>query len=263
MWPCLWTLTLGSGGVPTLPLLGIFAFGSIVMRSAGCIYNDWVDRDLDRQVERTRTRPLAQGSVSLPLAGLAFGTLLLMGAGLGLCLPRPALGAGLIAALAVIPYPWLKRVTFFPQVYLGLIFNSGVWVAWLTVRPLEDLTSPLPLRLNSAGFLWTLVYDTLYAYQDAAGDAKAGARSLALWLGDNPRPFLLTWSVGMVLCLLGVFSLQGLHPGGWVGLALTSLYGYRLLRQTNPQIPLSCLRFFQHSQWIGLGITLSLILGHS
>jgi 4-hydroxybenzoate polyprenyltransferase len=182
-WPCLAGLAL-AGGLQRAPLLVLwFALGSIAMRGAGCVWNDIVDRDLDAQVERTRQRPVAAGRISVN-AALAFAVALSLVGLVVLLQLRPI--AQLIALASLIPvaaYPFMKRITWWPQAWLGLTFNWGALVGWAAVA---EPTLPM-LLLWAGGVAWTLGYDTIYALQDIEDDALAGIKSSARALGPRTR----------------------------------------------------------------------------
>src|SRR5690349_386558 len=179
LWPCAWSVALaGVGGRWDLFLwLGLGAFA---MRSAGCVYNDIVDRDLDRRVERTRLRPLASGRVSLTSAwSLAVG-LSLIGLIVLLQLPRVAQAVALLSILPVAAYPFMKRITWWPQAWLGLVFSWGALVGWPAVTGEFRLT---PLLLWMGSIFWVIGYDTLYAIQDIEDDELVGVKSSARAMG--------------------------------------------------------------------------------
>ncbi len=185
-WPCLYGLGL-AGGLPQLWVLGVWMLaGAIAMRGAGCVYNDIVDRDLDAQVERTRNRPVASGAVSLKAA---WGWLLLLCA-IGLVvLLQLRIEAQIIAVASLAPvaaYPFMKRITWWPQAWLGLVFSWGALVGWMAFAP-----AALPMFLVYAGSIfWVIGYDTIYALQDREDDALIGIRSSARALGAQVKPGL-------------------------------------------------------------------------
>ena len=187
-WPCAWALALPGKVVQRWDLLLWFLIGAIAMRGAGCVYNDIVDRDLDRQVTRTRHRPLASGAVSLRAAWGWLVALCLIGL---LVLVQLNIIAALIALASLVlvaAYPFMKRITWWPQAWLGLVFSWGALVAWAAVT--REL--PLPALLLYAGSVfWIIGYDTIYAVQDIEDDAMVGIRSSARALGRNIRPGLL------------------------------------------------------------------------
>ena len=180
-WPCAWSVALaGVGGRWALFLW--LALGAFTMRSAGCVYNDIVDRDLDRRVERTRLRPLASGRVSLHSAWLLIGLLCLIGLLILLQLNRIAAAIALISLVPVAVYPFMKRITWWPQAWLGLVFSWGALVGWPAVRGSLDWPAAL---LWFGSIAWVVGYDTLYAIQDIEDDALVGVKSSARRLGDK------------------------------------------------------------------------------
>jgi 4-hydroxybenzoate polyprenyltransferase len=180
-WPCAWSVALaGVGGRWDLFLW--LALGAFAMRSAGCVYNDIVDRDLDRQVERTRLRPLASGRVSLTAAWVLVGLLCLVGLGVLFQLERTAQISALASLALVAAYPFMKRITWWPQAWLGLVFSWGALVGWPAVT--AQLAWPAFI-LWLGSIAWVIGYDTLYAIQDKEDDALVGVRSSARRLGDK------------------------------------------------------------------------------
>jgi len=180
-WPCAWSVALaGVGGRWDLFLW--LALGAFAMRSAGCVYNDIIDRDLDRRVERTRLRPLASGRVSIRSAGVLIGILCLIGL---IVLVQLKWAAAVIAFCSVVPvalYPFMKRITWWPQAWLGLVFSWGALVGWPAVTGSLDWS---PLLLWFGSIAWVIGYDTLYAIQDIEDDALVGVKSSARRLGDK------------------------------------------------------------------------------
>ena len=179
--PCWWGLALAGAGVTEMRLFILFAIGAVIMRAAGCTINDMADRKFDVQVARTATRPLASGEVSMARAGVFLA--LLLAAGLALLTAFNAMT--FVLALAALPlvalYPFMKRITWCPQAFLGLTFNWGALLGWTALR--GELESAA-LALYGGAALWTLGYDTIYAHQDKEDDALVGVRSTARLLGD-------------------------------------------------------------------------------
>ena len=162
-------------------LFGIFFIGAWLMRSAGCIWNDWLDRDLDKTVARTKNRPIASGQVTPKNALILLALTLLLSASLLFLLPLRVLWAALAIVPCVLLYPMMKRWTNAPQVWLGIIFNAGIWVAWLSVHGTNQLLQPLLLYFGC--IFWTLGYDTVYALQDLKDDEKSQIGSMTRLLG--------------------------------------------------------------------------------
>ncbi len=188
--PCWWGLALAGAGVTEMRLFILFAIGAVIMRAAGCTINDMADRKFDVQVARTATRPLASGEVSMAQAGVFLA--LLLTAGLALLTAFNAMT--FVLALAALPlmalYPFMKRITWYPQAFLGLTFNWGALLGWAAVR--GELAVPA-LALYAAGFFWTLGYDTIYSHQDKEDDLLFGVKSSALKLSANTRPWLFVF----------------------------------------------------------------------
>ncbi|HEX2803567.1 MAG TPA: 4-hydroxybenzoate octaprenyltransferase [Sphingomicrobium sp.] len=180
-WPCAWSLALAGVG-SRWDLFLWFALGAFAMRSAGCVYNDIVDRDLDRRVERTRLRPLASGRVPLAGAWVLIAILLWVALVVLLQLNRIAQVVSLTSVALVAAYPFMKRITWWPQAWLGLVFSWGALVGWPAVT--ESLGWPA-LLLWFGSIAWVVGYDTLYAIQDKEDDALVGVKSSALRLGDK------------------------------------------------------------------------------
>jgi 4-hydroxybenzoate polyprenyltransferase len=183
-WPCAWGVALAGGAFDRIDLILWMLLGAIAMRGAGCVYNDIVDRDLDAQVERTRGRPLASGAVSLKAAWLWL--LLLCSLGLLVLVHLPPLAAGIsLGSLAfVAAYPFMKRVTWWPQAWLGIVFSWGALTGWAAAA--RELSTPMAL-LYVGSIAWVIGYDTIYALQDREDDVLIGIRSSALRLGRYVR----------------------------------------------------------------------------
>ena len=269
LWPCWWSATLAAAAEgPAVPvpmivgLLVLFAIGAVAMRGAGCIYNDIVDRDIDAKVARTATRPLASGAV-----GLAGGwALLVLMAFIGFLvliqLDPTAIRIGLVSLLLIAAYPFMKRVTYWPQAWLGLTFNWGALVGWAAAT--GTLGWPA-LALYAGGIGWTLGYDTIYAHQDKEDDALVGVKSAALKLGGRTRPAV----AGFYLWAVALFALAGALAGAawpfYLGLAAMALhFGWQVV-SLNIDDPTGCLRRFKSNRDAGAlffaGIVLAALLG--
>jgi 4-hydroxybenzoate polyprenyltransferase len=225
--PCLWGLFLAGRGQWEWVVL--FAVGAVAMRSAGCVWNDIIDRDLDRRVARTAARPVASGAISVPAARRFMLALVAVGFGVWLLLGPLARLVALASLVLVALYPFMKRITWWPQAWLGLTFNWGVLVA------AAQATGTVPawaIALYAAGVAWTLAYDTIYALQDIEDDALAGVRSSARALGPHVRA--------------GV-QLFGALSAGLLALALW-------LRLPDPLAPLASLPFALHLAWQAMAL---------
>ncbi len=185
--PCWWGVTLACPKIPNIWFMVLFALGAVVMRGAGCVVNDIYDRNLDKQVERTRTRPLASGEVQLWQALVFLVLLLVIGFGILLLFNHFTMGLGVSSLLLVFTYPAMKRISWWPQLFLGFTFNWGALMGWSAVT--NNLSISVIL-LYIAGVFWTLGYDTIYAYQDRNDDERVGVKSTARFLGDSPMPMV-------------------------------------------------------------------------
>ncbi|HLT02057.1 MAG TPA: 4-hydroxybenzoate octaprenyltransferase [Geminicoccaceae bacterium] len=257
LWPCWWAVALAPGW-PDLGLLALFAIGAIAMRGAGCVVNDLADRDLDARVERTRHRPLASGQLTIGQA-LAFLALqLLVGLLVLLSFNSFTVLLGFASVPLVIAYPFMKRITWWPQAFLGLTFNWGALVGWSAVT--SDLAAPA-LVLYVAGFFWTLGYDTIYAHQDKVDDALIGVKSSARWLGDaTPRWLWIFYSVA--LGLIGVAGgLAGMRWGFFLVLVAAGAHLAWQVRTLELDDVRSCLVRFRSNREFGWLVFLALLAG--
>jgi 4-hydroxybenzoate polyprenyltransferase len=183
-WPCAWSVAL-AGGIERNPWLILwFGIGAIVMRSAGCIYNDIVDRELDARVARTASRPLASGRITLAAAWSLLAILCVIGFVVLLQVNRIAAIVALLSLAPVAAYPFMKRITWWPQAWLGMVFSWGALVGWAAV---SGWISPIAVLLYAGSIAWVVGYDTIYALQDREDDALVGVHSSARLLGDYAR----------------------------------------------------------------------------
>lgn len=183
-WPCAWSVALAGGAIDRWDLLLWFLLGAIAMRGAGCVYNDIVDRDLDRKVERTRTRPLASGRVSLRAAWAWLIALGLIGLLVLVQLRSEARVVALASIALVAAYPFMKRITWWPQAWLGLVFSWGALVGWVAIT---GSFAPTVGWLYAGSVFWVIGYDTIYALQDIEDDVMAGVKSSARRFGRYAR----------------------------------------------------------------------------
>ncbi|XP_039141928.1 LOW QUALITY PROTEIN: 4-hydroxybenzoate polyprenyltransferase, mitochondrial-like [Dioscorea cayenensis subsp. rotundata] len=203
-WPCFWSITMAAqpGEFPDLKMLALFGVtcGAMLLRDAGCTVNDLLDRDIDVKVERTKYRPFASGLLT-PYQGVGFlGVQLLLGLGILLQLNNYCQILGALSLLLVFSYPLMKRLTFWPQAYLGLTFNWGALLGWAAIK--GNLDPPIVLPLYSSGVFWTLVYDTIYAHQDKEDDLKVGVKSTALRFGDLTKNWISGFGIACIGSLL-------------------------------------------------------------
>ena len=261
LFPCWWGVAMG---VPALDgtwrqvgLLGLyfalFALGATLMRGAGCTWNDITDRDIDALVERTRVRPIPAGEVSVAQALGFLGLLLLVSLGVLLVFNWYAVAVGAASLVLVFTYPFMKRITWWPQIFLGLAFNWGALLGWAAVNGSLSWT---PVVLYVAGIFWTLGYDTVYAHQDKEDDALIGVKSTARLFGDKSKPWLALF-FAMAVVLIGVAGwMDGL---GWLFFAALGLAGLQAAWQVidvDLNDPPNCLSKFKSNRlfgWLVLG----------
>ncbi len=220
-WPCAWSVALAGLGPNGAFLILWLALGAWAMRSAGCVWNDIVDRNLDSKVERTRLRPLASGRARLGGAWALLALLCLIGLTVLLQLGRTAQIVALASLAPVAAYPFMKRITWWPQAWLGLVFSWGALVGWPAVRGELDLTAFL---LWAGSIFWVIGYDTIYALQDREDDALVGVKSSALALGRHVR-------TGVAVCYaialaLWAVALWRVRPDGLALVALLPMAGH-------------------------------------
>jgi 4-hydroxybenzoate polyprenyltransferase len=259
LWPTLWALWISSSGWPDWSVVAIFSVGTLLMRSAGCVWNDSVDVEFDRHVKRTRDRPLAAGTVSRKEAWILAAVLALMAFSLVLFLNRQTIALSVCALFVAMTYPYTKRFFSMPQAYLGVAFGFGIpmafaahntvafWLAWV---------------LLAANILWAIAYDTEYAMVDRDDDIKIGIRTSAITFGR--------WDVlAVMLCYAAMFAVLG-----WVGWRLAfngfyyagllvaggmAVYHYFLIRRRERD---GCFKAFLHNNWLGAAIFAGIVLNY-
>ncbi|MDH5188552.1 MAG: 4-hydroxybenzoate octaprenyltransferase [Rhodospirillaceae bacterium] len=197
--PCWWGTAMASNGLPDAKFIALFFFGAFIMRGAGCVFNDIIDRDFDAKVVRTALRPIPSGQVSVAKAFIFFNVMCLIGLVILLQLNMFAIWVGVASLLPLAVYPFMKRFVHFPQLFMGLAFNWGALLGWAAVRGELSLA---PGLLYIAGIFWTLGYDTIYAHQDKEDDLIIGIKSLAVKLGDATRPWIAVFYALTILFIL-------------------------------------------------------------
>lgn len=246
LWPCLWGVAL-AGGAADLGLTFLFIIGSIVMRGAGCIINDLADIEFDKKVERTKNRPLASGAIS---KSHAYFVLILM-LSIGLCvlffLNRLAITIALFSMVLVVAYPFMKRITYWPQLFLGFTFNVGVLIGYAQVADRLDLSAFI---LYLAGIFWTLGYDTIYGYQDIRDDLKIGVKSSAIAISGYPKLMLAIFYSLMSLLLIVTCKIMLFLPV--FALLIWQIYSLDV------KSPANCLVRFKSNIYVGLLVYLAL-----
>jgi 4-hydroxybenzoate polyprenyltransferase len=258
LWPGFWAIALAAAGWPDARLLALFAAGALVMRSAGCIYNDIVDRKFDATVARTRTRPLASGVLRVRHAVIFMGLLLAAGLAILLQLNGVAIILGVASLALVFSYPLMKRITYWPQAFLGLTFNWGALLGWAAVTGSLDWPAGL---LYLGGTFWTLGYDTIYAHQDKEDDALIGVKSSALALQERTRPFLIVVYALSLAAFGAAGALQGLAWPFYIGLGLVAaLFAWQTLFARFDDAA-DCLAKFKANTWVGAALFGGIVAG--
>ncbi|MBI2717781.1 MAG: 4-hydroxybenzoate octaprenyltransferase [Rhizobiales bacterium] len=259
--PCWWGLLLAQiaqgSGWPNLWYALLFLIGSIVMRGAGCTLNDIVDRDFDAQVARTRSRPIPSGQVSVPAAIVFLVALSLAGLAVLLQFNRFTIALGAASLVIVAIYPLMKRVTYWPQLFLGLAFNWGALVGWSAVA--GSLSLP-PLLLYAAGICWTLAYDTIYAHQDKEDDVLIGVKSTALKFGTASRGWIALFFAAFLILTDAALWLAGAGPIAHMGVAAAALHAAWQVTRFADNDAERCLKLFRSNRNLGLIITFALLL---
>jgi 4-hydroxybenzoate polyprenyltransferase len=260
LFPGWWGIALAGRPWPDPVLLALFALGAVVMRGAGCTLNDIADRDYDRQVARTRLRPLASGAVGVPQAVAFLAIQLALGAAVLFSLNRASILLGLLVLGLVGTYPFMKRITYWPQIFLGLNFNWGALVGWTAVT--GSLAWP-PVLLYLGGVLWTMGYDTIYAHQDKEDDTRIGVKSSALALGRATRPWLFLFYGAAVALWAAAGSMAGAGHLFWAGLALAAVQlGWQAAR-VDIDDPADCLAKFRSNRIVGWLVFAAIIGGRA
>jgi 4-hydroxybenzoate polyprenyltransferase len=251
--PCWWAAALAAGiahDVSRLPLnLTLFLIGAFAMRGAGCTWNDITDRDLDAQVERTRSRPIPAGQVSVAQAAVFLVLQALVGLMVLLQFNRVAVETGIASLVVIAVYPFMKRITYWPQIVLGLAFSWGALMGFAVTFGRIDATA---LVLYAGSIAWVIGYDTIYAHQDAEDDALIGIKSTALLFGERTRPALMAF-YGAAAALIGVaLALAGAGWMAWIGLAAFAVHLASQIERLEIGDPKLCLRLFKSNRNAGL-----------
>lgn len=248
-WPCVWSLCLASdkGDIP-FTMIVLFVLGAFFMRSAGCVINDLWDRDFDRQVERTKSRPLASGALSVTQAFICLA-LLLSGAGI-IFLQLQSL-TQIIAILSLIPvalYPLMKRITYWPQLFLGITFNLGVLMGW------AEITGTLPIQaftLYTACIFWTVGYDSIYGHQDKKDDISIGVKSTALLWKHNSKIWIAGCYLISVISWVATLYIVTAPFLSYICALIYAVHCTWQVWHVNLNIPTSCMQVFRSNKLVG------------
>ncbi|XP_044133474.1 4-hydroxybenzoate polyprenyltransferase, mitochondrial isoform X1 [Bufo gargarizans] len=271
--PCTWSIALAAqpGGLPDFYMLALFGTGAVLMRGAGCTINDMWDQDFDKKVTRTANRPLAAGDITQFQSLLFLGGQLSLALGVLLCLNNyrysttlsmgcVCIALGAASLTLVLTYPLMKRITYWPQLVLGLTFNWGALLGWSAIKGSCDWSVCLPLY--ASGVMWTLIYDTIYAHQDKADDTLVGVKSTALRFNEKTKPWLSGFSVAMLAGL----TATGLSCDQTVPYyAAVALIGGHLVYQiytldiNNAE---DCWKKFTSNRTVGFLLFLGIVLGN-
>ncbi|XP_072798524.1 4-hydroxybenzoate polyprenyltransferase, mitochondrial [Vicugna pacos] len=260
--PCTWSIGLAAepGGFPDWYMLSLFGTGAVLMRGAGCTINDMWDQDYDKKVTRTASRPIAAGDISTFQSFVFLGGQLTLALGVLLCLNYYSIALGAASLLLVITYPLMKRITYWPQLALGLTFNWGALLGWSAVKGSCDPSVCLPLYFS--GIMWTLIYDTIYAHQDKRDDALIGLKSTALRFREDTKQWLSGFSVAM----LGALSLVGVNSNQtapyYAALAAVGVHLAHQIYTLDIHRPEDCWEKFTSNRTIGLMLFLGIVLGN-
>ena len=257
LWPTLWALWVAAGGIPDYWVATVFVLGVVLMRSAGCVINDYADRDIDRHVERTSNRPLTAGRVTSKEALLLFAVLSLTAFGLVLTMNLLTILLSLVGAVLAASYPFMKRYTYLPQVYLGLAFGWSVPMAFAAQTGTVPVVAWL---LLIATVLWATAYDTMYAMVDRPDDLKIGVKSTAILFGTADRAIIaiIQGMTLLVLLIVGKRLELGVYYYSGLGVALLLMCYQQYLIQNRDGM--NCFRAFLNNNWVGVAVFAGIVL---
>jgi 4-hydroxybenzoate polyprenyltransferase len=259
LWPTLWALLVASAGQPDPLVLLVFVMGVILMRSAGCVINDYADYKFDRHVQRTRNRPLSAGRVSKLEAQLLFVILGLAAFSLVLLLNLLTIMLSFVGVLLVATYPFMKRVTHLPQVFLGATFGWSVPMAFAAQT---NAVPPLAWLMFTATVLWATAYDTMYAMVDRDDDLVLGVKSTAILFGDSDRYIIGVIQLMLLVCLVMIgrqAELGGYYYAGVGIAAVLAVYQQGLIRYRERE---NCFRAFLNNNWFGAVVFAGMLLDY-
>ena len=256
-WPTIWALMIAGSGNPPMRIVVIFLLGTFVMRSAGCVINDFADRNFDGHVRRTRQRPIPAGKISATEAMIGFIALLAIAFGLVMQLNTQTVMLSFFAAGVAALYPFCKRWTHLPQVVLGIAFSFGILMAFTALESEQWLIAGLLFLTN---VIWTVAYDTEYAMADREDDLKIGLQSTAILFGRFDRLAIGLMQLVSLALLAWVIYLLSAEIWAWLGLAvILLLFGYQhwLIRHREPG---KCFQAFLHNHYVGMVFAIGLAL---
>ena len=262
-WPCLWGLTLAYNFNNKVDIyvkyLFLFLLGSILMRSAGCIVNDIIDKKYDQKVERTKNRPVASDKVSIKLALIY--VLVLCSTAFLVLINFNLLT--IVLAISSMPfafsYPLMKRFTYWPQLFLGITFNYGLILAWISINNGINI---VPMVFYGGAIFWTLGYDTIYGYQDIKDDEIIGVKSTSIKFKNNTKIFLILCYSIFFISLIIIGMLMNFSNFFYFTLLITFLHlFYYQVKSLNTKIPENCLKLFKSNNFLGLVVYINILVG--
>ena len=256
LFPCLLGITIASDQI-NLEIFTLFTLGAITMRSAGCIINDIVDRNLDRKTVRTKDRPLANEQLTLKEAYYFLLFLLIIGLLILIKLNQIVIILGLAIIPLIVLYPYMKRITYFPQLFLGIIFNWGVLMGYASIKNTLD---PEIFFLYAACIFWTIGYDTIYAHQDKKTDVKIGIKSTAILFGKKTKLCLCMLYLLMILNLVSTGIVFQLTFSFYLITTVIFLHLMWQIYTLEINDPKNCLSRFKSNRWVGLAMLAAIIL---
>lgn len=259
LWPTFWALWIAAQGIPSFSMIIIFALGVFIMRSAGCVINDYADRHIDKHIERTKNRPITSGKVSPREALLLFFISILMAFMLVLFLNRYTILLSFLALFFAAVYPFMKRYTHYPQLVLGMAFSCAIPMAFAAQL---NVVPPIAWWLYAVTIIWIVSYDTMYAMADREEDLKIGVKSTAIVFADNDKLFIallqITFTLGMFYVAwqlsAGIFFYLGI-----IASIAFSIYQQILIRNRDKK---SCFQAFLNNHWLGMVIFLGIFLNY-
>ncbi len=262
-WPCIWGLTLAYDFALSLEIFifygALFFSGSVLMRSAGCIVNDISDKNFDKLVERTKDRPIASGKISIRLAAIYASILCAVAFLVLINFNKFTILMALISMPLAFTYPLMKRFTYWPQLFLGITFNYGLVLAWISIK--NDI-SLIPIIFYFGAIFWTLGYDTIYGYQDIKDDEIIGVKSTSIKFKNNPKKFVLICYLTFIasLILIGLLMKFSLFYFLFLIFSFFQLIFFQIYK-LNVNDPMSCLSKFKSNNFVGLIIFVNLLVG--
>ena len=262
-WPCIWGLTLAYDFALSLEIFifygALFFSGSVLMRSAGCIVNDISDKNFDKLVERTKDRPIASGKISIRLAAIYASILCAVAFLVLINFNKFTILMALFSMPLAFTYPLMKRFTYWPQLFLGITFNYGLVLAWISIK--NDI-SLIPIIFYFGAIFWTLGYDTIYGYQDIKDDEIIGVKSTSIKFKNNPKKFVLICYLTFIasLILIGLLMKFSLFYYLFLIFSVFQLIFFQIYK-LNVKDPMSCLSKFKSNNFVGLLIFVNLLIG--